>query len=54
MKLVLKRGLVFWYYKLVARNGQVMMTSEVYFSKGNAKRAADKVSQAIKVPLSEG
>jgi uncharacterized protein YegP (UPF0339 family) len=32
-----------WYVRLVSSNGQVLTTSEGYFSKWNAKRAARKM-----------
>jgi hypothetical protein len=36
------RGIHPWYLKLVAENGETLVTSEGYFSKWNAKRAASK------------
>jgi uncharacterized protein YegP (UPF0339 family) len=35
-----------WYWHLEARNGQVVLTSQGYFSKWNAKRSAKKHAQA--------
>ena len=32
-----------WYVRLVSSNGQVLTTSEGYFSKWNAKRAARRM-----------
>lgn len=31
-----------WYWRVVAKNGQVLLTSETYASKRNAERAAYK------------
>lgn len=37
----------FWYVQLVsAANGQVIMTSETYYNKSNAKRIGKKVAAA--------
>lgn len=30
-----------WYWRIVAKNGQVVLTSESYASKRNARRAAE-------------
>lgn len=40
MKAELRKGLVRWYYVVKSPNGFVLSTSEKYFSKSNAKRAA--------------
>lgn len=40
-----------WYYRIVAANGQVQTTSEMYWSKWNAKRAAKKEASRLHVPL---
>lgn len=45
------RHRLFWYYRLVADNGQVLATSEVYFSKSNALRAARNVADMLNLPL---
>ena len=42
--LELRRGLIFWHYAIVAGNGQVMATSETYFSKSNAVRAVEEAA----------
>jgi uncharacterized protein YegP (UPF0339 family) len=52
MKIKLK-GRILWHWILVAKNGEVVATSETYYSKSNAKRAAWELSKAIKVPISE-
>lgn len=36
---------------LVAANGEVLATSETYYSKSNALRGATTLSEAIKVPV---
>lgn len=50
MHLEIKRRL-FWYVRLMARNGQVLLTSETYFSKSNALRSANKLSKNLGVPI---
>lgn len=36
----LVKGRVKWFYRVRSRNGELMLTSQKYWSKGNAKRAA--------------
>ena len=36
-----------WYYRILGDNGAVLATSETYVSKGNAARAAEKLSQDL-------
>lgn len=43
MKVVVVRKHIAWYVKLVAANGETAMTSETYYSKGNAERAAERL-----------
>lgn len=43
-KVKLHKGKVRYYYTLVGGNGEVMMTSQKYFSRGNAEREAAKVA----------
>lgn len=31
-----------WYWRIVSRNGRIVLTSETYFNRGNAVRAARK------------
>ena len=45
------RGRIFWHWVLVAKNGEIRATSETYYSKGNAVRAAKKLSEDINVPV---
>lgn len=35
-----------WYWRVVSPNGQVVLTSEVYYSRWNAKRQALKLVKA--------
>jgi len=51
MHLHLKRNKIFWHFVARARNGQVVLTSENYFSRGNALRAAKKAAAAMKVEI---
>ncbi len=45
------RGKVLFHWVLLARNGQVLATSETYFSESNAKRAAHTLSKAVGVQV---
>jgi hypothetical protein len=45
------RGKLLYHWVLLSSNGQVVATSETYFSKSNAWRAARKLSVAINVPF---
>ena len=45
--LELRRGLLFYHYAIVAANGQVMLTSETYFSRANALRAIKETASAL-------
>jgi Domain of unknown function (DUF1508) len=47
------RGKLLYHRVLVARNGEVLATSETYFSRSNAKRAAHRLSEAIDVPVAQ-
>lgn len=39
-----------WYVRLVARNGEIVLVSETYSSKWNAKRAAKRFSKVFGIP----
>jgi uncharacterized protein YegP (UPF0339 family) len=47
MKVIVSKKL-FWYVKLVAKNGQTVLTSETYFNKANAERAARSVRNSLR------
>lgn len=54
MKLVVKKssthsGMFFW-VRLVSKNGRTMMVSETYYSMYNADRAAKNLSKKLGVP----
>ena len=51
LQLVKGSGRQPWYLRLLAGNGEILATSEGYFSKWNAKRAARK--NFPDVPISE-
>lgn len=48
MKIELKKKLMFWYITLTAKNGEVLMHSETYYSKSNAQRAAKNLRKELK------
>ena len=41
------RGKLLYHWVMVGSNGEVLATSETYYSKSNANRAARRVSDAI-------
>lgn len=46
-KVCVTRKRFFWYVQLLSKhNGQVIMTSETYYSKSNAARIGKKVAKA--------
>ena len=45
------RSKLFWHYVVVADNGQVTLTSETYYSKYNAQRAAYNTSKKLKIRI---
>lgn len=52
-KIVLKKGLIRWYYNIVSSNGNILSTSQKYFSKSNARRAAKRQAQLTKTGYEE-
>lgn len=36
-----------WYWRVMAKNGQVILTSETYSTRSNAKRAANRFMEGI-------
>lgn len=46
---VLVRGKLLYHVVVVANNGEVLLSSETYFSKSNANRAAKKLKAALGV-----
>lgn len=53
MYVKLKRNKIFWHYVLKSGNGQVLSTSENYFSKSNAIRAAQKLASIVGAKVKE-
>lgn len=52
MYIELKKGLVFWHINIMNRgNHKVMLTSETYYSKENAERAATKLAAAMGIKV---
>lgn len=51
MKIRVLRKFVFWYWRMEGRNGKVHATSETYFSRSNALRAARAVSKQTGVDV---
>lgn len=51
MKIQVNRKLIFWYWRLKSSNGEILATSETYYSKANALRAANKIGEALKFPV---
>lgn len=45
------RGKILYHWVIVGKNGETLATSETYFSKSNAKRAAYLIGQAFKLPI---
>lgn len=52
MRIEIKRGL-FWYIRLIAKNGEPLLHSEVYYSKSNATRAANTLAKALRATIVE-
>jgi uncharacterized protein YegP (UPF0339 family) len=40
----LRKGKVRWYYRVKHSNGDILVSSQKYFSKSNAKRAAKQTA----------
>jgi hypothetical protein len=53
LKVELVKGTLRWYYRVVAKNGEKLTTSQKYFSKGNAKRAALKAAKFLDCAFEE-
>ena len=51
MHIELMKGKHKWYWKLVASNGQTILTSQHYYSRWNAKRAASRLATDNGYPL---
>lgn len=47
------KGRVRWFYHVRASNGQIMTTSQKYFSKSNAQRAAQATAWSLDANLKE-
>lgn len=47
MKVIVYRKRLLWRIKIVARNGEPVLVSESYYSKGNAERSARIVRAAL-------
>ena len=45
------RSKLFWHYVVKAKNGQTTLTSETYYSKYNAQRAAYHASKKLNIPI---
>ena len=50
-KVELRKGLVRWYYVIKSRNGRILSTSQKYYNKHNAFRAALLVSPDSNVTI---
>lgn len=44
MTIKVTRKILFWYIKVVARNGETVLTSETYSSKSKALKTADMLA----------
>jgi uncharacterized protein YegP (UPF0339 family) len=42
-----------WYWNLIASNGQVLATSEGYFSKSSCLRTVRSVAEDLNIPIDE-
>lgn len=53
MYIKLIRGKIFWHYVIKKRNHQVIATSETYYSRNNARRAAFKLADELNINVVE-
>jgi uncharacterized protein YegP (UPF0339 family) len=53
MHIELKKGARKWFWKIVGRNGEIVLTSQGYYSKWNAKRSALKLANVNRYRLLE-
>lgn len=51
MYIEVKQGVVRWYYHVKSANGNILSTSQKYYSRSNALRAARKLSKHIKADV---
>lgn len=51
--IVKRRRVLMWHYVVIGGNGQVLSSSETYFSKGNAKRAAKSLGSNLGIEFRE-
>lgn len=49
----LKKGTLRYFYRIVASNGNILVTSQKYWSKGTAKRAAKQLAKDMKIKFVE-
>lgn len=49
--LVLRQGVVSWHVAIVAANGETLMHSEDYSSRGNAIRAAEHLAEELQLKV---
>lgn len=47
------RGKILFHWVIIAKNGQVLGTSETYYSKGNAVKAARKLARSMNIDYKE-
>lgn len=51
MYIKVKKNKLFWHYIVKAGNGQTLSTSETYYSKSNAVRAAHKLAIPLRIEV---
>lgn len=47
----LVKGRVRWHVRLMDRNGKIILTSQTYYSKSNANRAARRLATALNLSV---